>query len=95
MDLDEPSLDRVLRELGDSADAVACSLAFAGVKGVRCERASCPVANYLRARFPGHEFEVSNTRVQIDGCGRAVVPPAVGGFVTAFDVQDYPELEAS
>jgi len=87
-------VDRVLRELGNTADMVAGSLVFAGVKGVRCEHANCPVAVYLRTKFPGHEFEVSNSRVQIDGLGRAVVPIAVGEFVTMFDTEEFPELEA-
>ena len=46
---------------------------------------SCPVALALCRHCPGHKFEVTAGRIQVDGCGRIVTPLAVSDFVWRFD----------
>lgn len=83
-----------LRQLGDNADDVALTLGRLGFTGhpLRCD--VCPVANYLAATFPGHWFEVTPMRVQIDGEGRAETTFGVFDFMLGFDLGQYPHLVA-
>lgn len=92
MTLTGSALAVALAALGDTPPAVAASLAIAGVRGVPRSACRCAIALHLSALFPGHAFEVDNTRVQIDGLGRAVLPLPVQGFIIRFDRGLYPGL---
>jgi hypothetical protein len=81
-----------LEALGDEANQVAASLAKLNIKGRRANHCECPLARYLAATYPDHKFEVSNTRVQIDGEGRSFVPFPCRMFVIEFDRGMYPDL---
>ena len=88
------NLESDLANLGGDKGEIATTLKRKGVKGFRCEHGRCPIAQYLHGLHPDHKFEVTQTRIQIDGEGRIITPGAVGRFVTAFDLGEYPDLEA-
>jgi hypothetical protein len=95
-----PTLEEVLRHMGDTPDAVAETLRRAGIKmvrdtGLRCK--TCPVATYLRRHgFPlavvytatAGPDDVGPLDEHID------MPSAVVQFVHDFDNGRYSDLYA-
>jgi hypothetical protein len=96
-----PTLEEVLRQMGDTPDAVAETLRQAGIKMVRDDQAlrckTCPVATYLRRHgFPlavvYTDIALPNDVVSMDE--RVDMPPAVVQFVHDFDNGRYSDLYA-
>jgi hypothetical protein len=90
-------LAMVLNALGDNAEDVAHLLEYGGWRGHRQDPDACPVALYLRTVvFNVAEAQVGRDRAKVrmtDGTDVIVhLPPAVAGFVVAFDVGAYPGL---
>ena len=85
-----------LKMLGDNADAVAATLGRLGIKGHPLRMDVCPVAEFLKLRFPGHTFEVSGRSIRTPDMKPFGIhtPVAVEEFVAGFDHGQWPELFA-
>ena len=90
-----------LRVLGDNAEDIAETLLNGYWLGRRHDSGACPIAVFLTAILPGvrgvvvgsnqltiHPADESMPDVDVD------LPPAVAGFVLAFDIGAFPELIA-
>lgn len=93
----EDRLAMVLNALGDNAEDVAHLLEYGGWRGLQHNLDACPVALYLRTVVTDvTEAQVGRKRAKVrtsDGTDVIVyLPPAVAGFVVAFDVGAYPRL---
>jgi hypothetical protein len=82
----------LLSQLGRTADEVAAGLRAAGVRGRPRESACCPLAVFLRGRFPGRELSVGTTHVLLDSHAYEVMPEGCRDFVLALDHGRYPDL---
>lgn len=83
---------RELANVGDVADIVAY-LVQRGIKGIRANSFSCPVAEYVRVTT-GYKIALDSVAWRlIDEGGQESVPRAVGFFITHFDLGDFPELQ--
>ncbi len=88
-------VDAALAALGDDVEAVADALTVSGVRGLVGDPEQCPVARWLRGRFPA----LGPVRVMPDRW-RAVsgpwpsgaIPWAVRMFIGRFDAGMYPTL---
>ncbi|MEV6629298.1 hypothetical protein AB0M54_00935 [Actinoplanes sp. NPDC051470] len=90
-------LAMVLNALGDNAEDVAHFLEYGGWRGLRSDLDACPVALYLRTVLVDvTDAKVGRKRAKVhttDGADVVVtLPPAVAGFVVAFDVGAFPGL---
>ena len=93
----ERRLVMVLQALGDNAEDIAHLLEFGGWRGLPHDLHACPVALYLRTVVTDvDDATVSSEQAKVHttaGADIAVeLPPAVAGFVLAFDVGAYPGL---
>ncbi len=88
-------LERLLLDLGSTADEVAETLRIAGIRGQRSRHYNCPVAKYLRVQT-GTLYAVSSEAVlQLEYQKNAEVPmlpPAVRDFVCQFDAGAFDDL---
>lgn len=90
-------LAMILDALGENTEEVAHLLQYGGWHGLPHSGSHCPVALYLRAVLPDvTEATVSSGKATIHTTGgdriRVELPPAVAGFVLAFDIGAYPLL---
>jgi hypothetical protein len=92
----------LLRNLGDTADAVADTLHMAGVTGVTDNVFADPVANYLKLRgIQSPEVDLECVALDAyenpdmtDGPFRVHHPRPVRDFLVAFDNGEYADLLA-
>ena len=87
----------ILQALGDNAEDVAHLLQYGGWRGQPRDLHACPVALYLRTVVTDvTDAEVSTRHARVhttDGTKITVdLPPAVAGFVVAFDAETFPRL---
>ena len=90
-------LAMALQALGNNAEDVGHLLEYGGWRGLPRDLHACPVALYLRTVVNDvTDAEVSTTKARIhssDGSTTTVdLPPAVAGFVIAFDAETFPRL---
>lgn len=87
----KPSVDDLLKSLGESSTDVAAKLQAILCYGVRQSAILCPIAQYLRKH--GHrEVGVSVTRV-LCGLAEYKVPEGPERFIREFDNGKWPSLE--
>jgi hypothetical protein len=90
-----------LHVLGDNAEEIAETLLNGNWLGRRHDSGACPIAVFLTAILPGvlgvvvgsnqltiHPADDAEPDIEVD------LPPAVAGFVLAFDIGAFPELIA-
>ncbi|WP_430789041.1 hypothetical protein [Actinoplanes sp. G11-F43] len=90
-----------LHVLGDNAEDIAETLPNGNWLGRRHNSGACPIAVFLTAILPGvrgvvvgsnqltiHPVDDNEPDIDVD------LPPAVAGFVLAFDIGAFPELIA-
>lgn len=87
----EGDVDRLLTQLGDTADDVAQTLLTGGYLGRRDDCANCPVAKYLRASGV-YDAWVDQHEVTSGIVGQVTLPKPVILFVQEFDSFGYPDL---
>ncbi len=80
-----------LTELGADADAVATTLRYKGIRGVRTANTTCPIANYLTAcGFHGVKVGMTFTRMQAeDIADPATLTPEEVARVGAVEYEDH------
>ena len=93
----EDRLSMILKALGSNAEDVARLLEYGGWRGLPNDLDSCPVALYLKTVVTDvTEAKVSTEVAKVRTADGALVvadlPPAVAGFVMAFDVGAFPTL---
>lgn len=90
-----------LAELGCTANEIADHLSALGITGVQEGATDCPIAGYLRQRFPGWQVGVCEEKAHISPAGVAIwvlapvdvdLPEAVRWFIERFDRGAYPHL---
>lgn len=79
----------VLASMGETKEAVASLLRANGCRGVRGTTWNNPVSLYLKLRL-GREV-----RIVGDMAGFADLPRPVRNFLTAYENQEYPDLEVT
>lgn len=84
-------VERLLRELGGTADEVRDSLIAKGVKGRVGDNRECPIARYLR-RGADENLRVSRSAVWFGGKTLLTLPDHVFRFVNEFDLLGHPTL---
>lgn len=84
MIIDSRKIQQALAELGDTAMDVAINLRMKGIKGLRREPFSCPVANYLLSET-GYRVGVSPAYTH-----DIETPAPVAEFVRSFDLGERP-----
>lgn len=94
-----PAITRKLAELGDTADAVAASLAAAQCRGWRGSSYRCPVANYLRTLGWSVPDVDAGVFAIYDGADETRIaegplPSGVKEFIGRFDAGLYGDLIA-
>ncbi len=92
------TITEALAALGDTADAVAASLAARDACGLRRDLAGCPVWQYLLDQAViGPEARVHLFRVEFNDGIRDPheLPEPVVAFSENFDAGDYPYLDLS
>ncbi len=97
MDVTRDELNAALAELGacGSADAIGHRLFREGCRGEAVEACRCPIAAWLRRRFPqARNIEVYPNLIIIDGVLSAAPPQAVSDFTRRFDRGAYKCLAA-
>jgi hypothetical protein len=90
-----------LQELGDKPTVIAGRLDYMGIKGVVGSTHTCPLANYLKACFPGLEFSVDGQEVEficdVDSLEETTLSLSLsreqGLFVSDFDDGFFPQLK--
>jgi hypothetical protein len=83
------------KELGNTRDEVADTLAELGVTGRPDSSNRCPIANYLRDRLPDvRDIDVSAEEITIDFETYIDVTDPVAGFISDFDQGYYSQLVA-
>lgn len=80
----ERSVRGVLAELGRSASQIHTSLKRRHIKGICKSRSSCPVAMFLRKRFPLQMVTITPEEVQV-GVVEFEPSRAVARFIEGFD----------
>jgi hypothetical protein len=99
VDTDE-ALAALLASLGDTPDQIAATLTAAEITGHPGQAGRCPIANWIRATCGNNDWAplVSNDTVDLhiddDTMFRAATPAPVDVFITRFDADMYPTLEA-
>ena len=97
MDVTRDALNAALAELGasGSADSIGQRLFREGCRGEAVEACRCPIAAWLRRRFPqARNIEVYPNVIIIDGVLSASPPQAVADFTRRFDRGAYKCLAA-
>ena len=86
-----------LATLGTSKRSIVKNLNKLGLKGVRGDCRSCPVAKFLVNRFKKAVFvAVDNHTVEVEFLNVVVeinTPKVLGGFIDDFDSGKFPRLE--
>lgn len=85
----------LFQQLGADSQTVAASLKQAGISGIVGSMNSCPIAIFLRQKFPNEDsIWVNNMEAKV---GDAIIklPNAVQDFVYDFDHLKYKELEGN
>lgn len=92
-------LNRLLLDLGDSANTVAAYLEGQGCLGKQGQPNQCPIAVYLQRQTGGHARAGSFTAGVYDGetegaklIAFTMLPPAVTRFIHEYDRNRYPKL---
>ncbi len=94
----ELAVRKALEVLPASATGIARMFHDHGITGFKGAGASCPLANWLRYRFPGTHFYVDGLGISFGETERThteaveELPEAVACFVSNFDEGCYPTL---
>ncbi len=86
------TLKEALLALGDDVDAVVRTLQDKGIRGVRLNSCTCPIANYLTSC--GFSSAEVGSNVAHAGDESEELPAAVAAFLRRFDATAFPELES-
>ena len=87
-----------LESLGSTPDEVARNLQSLGIRGLRRDCQTCPIANALELKFPQYGFSVAPDTVRVLSEHDTMTlfsvetPHAVWGFILKFDMDGYPGL---
>jgi hypothetical protein len=92
----------LLNSLGSDSIEVARNLRTQKIKGIPYDAHSCPVATFLKSKFPGWKITTFRTITGYNGkippsewtIFTIPTPPAVYKFMVAFDKGQFPDLIA-
>lgn len=81
-----------LSKLIGDADSIAIQLNLLGIKGIRCNGKTCPLANYLK-QLTNFNCHITCRNITVLGTEEYVLlSKDLSDFVINFDKQLYPEL---
>jgi hypothetical protein len=85
-------ITEALVSLGSSKEEVCIHLKELGITGQPGYARDCPIANYLKIKFPQEDcFGVTHNWVKVNEL-KVVLPKVIHEFIVAFDTDKYPEL---